>query len=252
MFHSMPFRQEAVARVGAEPPIRIQTNLLARQERGILDWLCAHMPRTVTPDQLTAIGVLGAVMVFAGYLASNVNPAYLWLATFGCVINWLGDSLDGSLARYRQIERLRYGYFLDHSTDAISILLIMTGLGLTAYVRLDMALFALLGYFMLCIHVFLRNHVTGHFQLTFMALGPTEMRIALIAINSSMYFVGCSKTEILGLSLSSYDFILCGHGVAFVYLFITNMLKTIRLLQRESAMSPSQRTPARFRELTPL
>jgi phosphatidylglycerophosphate synthase len=210
------------------------------------------MPSAVTPDQLTGVGVLGAAIVFAGYLASNIDPAYLWLATFGCVLNWLGDSLDGSLARYRQIERLRYGYFLDHSTDAISILLIMLGLGLTNYVRLDVALFALLGYFMLCIHVFLRNHVTGHFQLSFVALGPTEMRIALIGINSSMYFAGSSKTEILGQTLSCYDFILFGHGAAFVCLFIANMLKTVRQLQRESAVPPVSLTAARFRELTPL
>jgi phosphatidylglycerophosphate synthase len=247
----MPFRQDALSRV-AQSSVRIQTNILARQERGLLNWLCARIPSAVTPDQLTAVGVFGAAVVFAGYIASNIDPIYLWLASFGCVINWFGDSLDGSLARHRRIERLRYGYFLDHSADAISILLIMVGLGLTSYVRLDMALFALLGYFMLCIYVFLRNHVTGHFQLTFLALGPTEMRLALIAVNSSMYYAGCTKLEIFGQAYSCYDLILCGHGIGFVSLFVVNMLRTIRQLRRESVVPAAPPPLIRFDEVTTL
>ena len=150
---------------------RVQDNILARRERDFLDWLCLHMPRAVTPDRLTGFGACGAALVFAGYAATRVHPAFFWLATLGFVIHWLGDSLDGSLARYRRIERPRYGYFLDHSVDALCNLAIMAGAGLSVYIRLDVALFALLGYFMLCMYVFLYNHVSQRFQLSFLALG---------------------------------------------------------------------------------
>jgi phosphatidylglycerophosphate synthase len=219
------------------PSIRIQTNIMARSERHILDWLCIYMPSTITPDRLTGIGFVGAVIVFAGYLASQIHPAFIWLATLGLVVNWFGDSLDGSLARYRQLERPRYGYFLDHSADAFSIFLILMGLGLSAYVRLDMALIALLGYLMMCIYVFLCNHVTGYFQLSFLALGPTEMRISLIGLNSLMYFAGDLRILIGHETFSPYDLILCSSGILLVGLFIVNMLKVARRLRWEDALA---------------
>ncbi|MGH6795836.1 MAG: CDP-alcohol phosphatidyltransferase family protein, partial [Methylocella sp.] len=81
---------------------RVQDNILARRERDCLDWLCVRMPRAVTPDRLTGFGACGAFLVFAGYAATRVHPAFFFLATLGVVIHWFGDSLDGSLARYRR------------------------------------------------------------------------------------------------------------------------------------------------------
>jgi phosphatidylglycerophosphate synthase len=245
------FEEKLQSRVKARSSNRIQTSVTAVPERHLLDWLCMRMPSAVTPDWLTAIGVVGAVIVFIGYLASRIDPAFFWLATLGLVVNWFGDSLDGSLARYRRIEKPRYGYFLDHSVDAVSIFLIMIGLGLSAYVRLDMAMFALLGYFMLCIYVFLSNHVTGQFQLTFLSLGPTEMRIGLIGLNSWMYFGGDLKVVIGGENFSSYDLILFGNGLIFVCLFIVNMVRVVKLLRREDAPQ-LDREPARFGNSAPL
>ncbi len=214
---------------------RVQDNVLARRERDVLDWLCLHMPRAVTPDRLTMLGAGGAAVVFAGYAATYLDPAFLWLATLGIVIHWLGDSLDGSLARYRRIDRPRYGYFLDHSVDALCNLLIMTGAGLSVYIRLDVALFALLGYFMLCMYVFLYNHVSLRFQLSFLALGPTELRVGLIGINCWMYFAGDSKIAIGGEIFSPYDLVLCGVGIVFVGLFAGNVFAAARELRRADA-----------------
>src|SRR5437868_426000 len=101
-------------KISGSPPVRrIQQNVLASAERRLLNWMCARMPSWVTPDRLTALGMLGAILVFAGYAASNWLHAWLWLAIFGYGIQWFGDSMDGSLARYRHIERPRFGYFLD-------------------------------------------------------------------------------------------------------------------------------------------
>lgn len=217
------------------PSIRIQKNILARLERDLLNWLCPHMPRAVTPDRLTGLGVVGAAIVFTGYVASQFELAFLWLATFGFVVHWFGDSLDGSLARYRRAERPRYGYFLDHSVDAVCNLMIMVGVGLSPFIRLDVALFALLGYFMLCMYVFLHNHVSGSFQLSFLGLGPTELRLAMIGINCWMYLEGGSQMLIGGAEFSSYDFALCGAGVVFVALFIVNLLKVAQKLRIEDS-----------------
>lgn len=216
---------------------RVQGNILARSERGLLLWLCSRMPRAVTPDRLTGLGVLGAAIVFLGYVGTRFDPIFFWLATFGFFVHWFGDSLDGSLARYRRVERPRYGYFLDHSTDVVSNLMIMGGLGFSAYIRLDVALFVLLGYFMLCMYVFLHNHVSGCFQLSFLALGPTELRVFLIGLNSWMFFQGEKKILLNGATFSPYDFFLCSGGAIFVSLFMVNMIKVARRLRREDQLA---------------
>ncbi|WOJ90539.1 CDP-alcohol phosphatidyltransferase family protein [Methylocapsa polymorpha] len=238
MSQSILFDGQTVSTVARQPSIRIQKNILARLERDLLNWLCLHMPRAVTPDRLTGLGVVGAGIVFVGYAASRFDLTFLWLATFGLVVHWFGDSLDGSLARYRRVERPRYGYFLDHSVDAVCNLMIMVGIGLSPFVRLDVALFALLGYFMLCMYVFLHNHVSGNFQLSFLALGPTELRIGLIGINCWMYSeggAGGAKVLIGGAAFSSYDLVLCGAAIVFVGLFIVNMLKVAQKLRVEDS-----------------
>ena len=143
------------------PIDRIQENLLARAERRVLNRLCAAMPGWVTPDKLTLIGMVGAVMIFTGYLASNWNAGWLLLSIAGFVLHWFGDSLDGSLARFRKIERPRYGYFLDHSCDGLATAMIVVGIGLSPYVALEAALLGLAGYLLLSIHAFLSVRVLG-------------------------------------------------------------------------------------------
>ena len=97
---------------------RVNDILLGPIERPALNWLAAHMPAWMTPDGLTIIGVIGAVIILVSYGLSNLEPAFLWLASFGFFVNWFGDSLDGTLARYRKIERPKYGFFVDHTVDA--------------------------------------------------------------------------------------------------------------------------------------
>jgi phosphatidylglycerophosphate synthase len=192
----------------------------------------------LSPEQAAKLRPAGWRRLIAGLAAPGSifsRQLGLGLATLGIVIHWFGDSLDGSLARYRRIDRPRYGYFLDHSVDALCNLTIMTGAGLSAYIRLDVALFALLGYFMLCMYVFLYNHVSLRFQLSFLALGPTELRVGLIGINCWMYFAGDSRIAIGGETFSPYDLVLCGAGIVFVGLFAGNVFHAARKLRREDA-----------------
>ena len=169
---------------------RIQENMLASAERSLLRWLCARMPGWVTPDLLTLLGMIGAASVFIGYAASALDPSWLWLAIAGYLVQWFGDSMDGSLARYRHIERPSYGYFLDHSCDGVATLLILGGIGASPYVRLDIALFALSGYLLLSIHAYLSAKVCGDLKLSYLAAGPTELRLLLIGLTLAMFLLG--------------------------------------------------------------
>ena len=210
------------------PVQRIQENILANKERQLLNWLCAHLPTWVNPDLLTSIGFFGMLMVFAGYALSFYNPIWLWFAILGYFVNWFGDSLDGSLARFRKIERPLFGYFVDHSTDALGNLIALIGLGLSPYVRLDVALFAIAGYLLLSIHTFLAARVIGEFRLTYMAGGPTELRIILIIMAMTMYFVG---PELLSdASYSGFDIFAGSVGIILIILFIIQTWQTALIL----------------------
>ena len=175
---------------------RINDILLGPLERPALRWLSAHMPAWVTPDILTLVGVIGAFIIFAGYGLTHVNKAFLWLASFGFLVNWFGDSLDGTVARFRKIERPKYGYFVDHSVDSFNELLILVGLGLSAYMLLEVALLILAGYFLMSILVFLRTSVTGEFRLSYGMLGPTEVRVIAVLVNTLIFFFGNPKVTL--------------------------------------------------------
>lgn len=219
---------------------RVQGNLLARRERLLLNFLCGRLPHWVAPDHLTVLGLSGAFLAFCGYIGSRFDPAFLWLASLGLVLNWLGDSLDGSLARYRHCERMRYGYFLDSMTDAFCCLIIMVGLGLSPFVRMDVALFALVGYYMLCIYVFLNHHVTGIHRLSFLGSGPTETRIGLIILNIWMFAQGRLGAPSAGSFVSVYDLLLIASFIVSVALFVRQMMGGIEQLRGEEAAQPAE------------
>lgn len=222
---------------------RIQGNLVARRERQLLNWLCARLPTFVTPDSLTITSVIGAVVVFLGYAMSRSQPGFLWLASFGLVLNWFGDSLDGSLARHRHIERPIYGYFLDHTVDALCNLMIMAGLGLTFDVSMAAALFALIGYFLLCIYVFISNHVSGIFQLSFLWGGPTELRMMIVGLNIGMFFAPHAGMTLDGSFVTIYEALVLLAGAVMTLIFVYRMALGIRKLRdpaRSGAALPSQ------------
>lgn len=165
---------------------RIHQSWLARSERRMLTWLAANMPAWVTPDRLTMLGLFGALLAGLSYVATAFSPRMLLLACFGLVLNWFGDSLDGSLARYRGIERPRYGFFVDHSADVVSQMLIFFGLGLSSYMRFDMALLALLSYWLAALYTFIRAVATRVFQISYFGIGPTEIRLGLLGYSLAL------------------------------------------------------------------
>lgn len=173
-----------------EPVERLQGNILARGERRLLNWLCARLPAFATPDKMTALGFLGAILIGGGYVMSAYDRDWLWLSVAAYFINWFGDSLDGSLARFRKIERPDYGYFLDHSVDCLAIIFIVGGIGMSPYIEFEIAAIPLLGYLLLAIHTFISAKVLGEFQLAHAGAGPTELRIMLIVLTIAMWALG--------------------------------------------------------------
>ena len=214
----------------AQPIERVQQNMLARGERWLLNRLCARMPRWVSPDMLTFAGMIGALAVFAGYAASNLGDGWLWLAIAGYVVHWFGDSLDGSLARFRRIERPRYGYFLDHSCDGLATTLVVLGLGASGYVQLEVALVALAGYLLMSIHAFLSVRVMGELRLSYLKAGPTELRLILIALTLAMIVLG--PTPLIGV-FTGFDMFVGAVGVLLICLFAVQTASTARKLALE-------------------
>jgi phosphatidylglycerophosphate synthase len=214
---------------------RVNDILLGPLERPTLRWLAANMPAWVTPDLCTLIGVLGSMGVAISYVLSNYDRTFLWLASLGFIVNWFGDSLDGTLARYRRIERPRFGFFVDHTMDAFSATVIFLGLGLTPYVSFDIACLTLIAYLLLCVLVFLRTSVVGEFKISYSMLGPTEIRVIAILLNAGMYFGGAqtSSLEMGGLGrviFTPYDIVLAAVGfVLLTFFLVTAIRDTIRL-----------------------
>jgi archaetidylinositol phosphate synthase len=159
--------------------VRQQTSLLAPLERVCLSWLARNMPRWVKPDHLTLLG-FGAMLV-AGvcYALAKWWPPALLIVNLCLAINWFGDSLDGTLARVRNKQRPRYGFYVDHIIDAFGILFIICGLALSGYMTWTIALAVLVVYFMISIDVYLATYTIGTFKLSFYKISPTELRILL-------------------------------------------------------------------------
>ena len=204
---------------------RVNDILLGPLERPALQWLAAHMPAWMNPDILTGIGVMGAVIIFFSYWLSNEVPAFLWVASLGFVINWFGDSLDGTLARYRKIERPKYGFFVDHTMDCFSEVLVVMGLGLSPYVTFSVACLALIGYLLMSVLVYIRTYVYGVFQISYGKFGPTEVRVILILLNAVMFFLGTPEVELpLGL-VTVYDIPIAFVATVLAMLFTAGSIR---------------------------
>jgi archaetidylinositol phosphate synthase len=156
---------------------RSNTSLLAACERRLLAYLVKRLPQRTTPDHLTLFGLIGSAVTCAGFILCAATPYALVLVELGLLANWFGDSLDGSLARHRQIERPRYGFFIDHSSDLLAQSLIIVGLGLSPYFTLASALFVLSVYMLMSSYTYLRAAVEGLHRLAYGGMGATEFRI---------------------------------------------------------------------------
>ena len=167
---------------------RKQLSMLAAVEKKTLIWLAQRMPAWVNSDHLTGLGF--AAMFVAGlcYWAAAYDRRALLLVIVALAVNWFGDSLDGTLARVRNRLRPRYGFYVDHITDAIGTFFLLGGLGLSSYMSPIVALGLLVAYFMLSIEVYLTTYTIGTFHLSFWSFGPTELRVLLCIGNIALFY----------------------------------------------------------------
>lgn len=158
---------------------RIQQSFLANFEKRTLIWLAARMPDFVNSDHLTLLGLFSMAGAGAAYWWAATNRAGLLLVILCLALNWFGDSLDGTLARFRDHSRPRYGFYVDHIVDAFSALFLLGGLALSSYMAPLVALGLLIAYLMLSVEIYLASYTLGDFKIPYFKMGPTELRILL-------------------------------------------------------------------------
>ncbi len=187
--------------------VRVQTSILSEMEKKVLKWIAIRLPQWITSDNLTIIGLIGAFLAGGGYVLSNWGKGFLWLSSFGFIVNWFGDSLDGTLARVRNKQRPIYGFYLDHNVDAITALIIAIGAGLSPFISFSVAMLILIGYFMLSLFTYINTYLQNAFIISYSSMGPTELRISLIILNTFFFFlpIDSSSVVILGITLNFFD-----------------------------------------------
>jgi archaetidylinositol phosphate synthase len=207
--------------------------LLARAEKRLLTTLARRLPRWVLPDDMTALGVVSAIGICIAYVATNADRAWLWAATALLVVHWLGDSLDGTLARVRGIERPRYGYYLDHLVDAVSTACIGIGLGLSPYMLLSTGALIVVAYLMLSINVYLESYALGRFSIGYGRIGPTELRLVLIALNVALALGAGLDFRLAGIGMTAFDVVGLAAAGLMCVLMTGRAFANLRRLSRE-------------------
>lgn len=211
---------------------RIQQSLVAAGEKKLLVWLANRTPRAINSDHLTVLGSAGMLLAGLSYWMASWNRLGLVLATVFLAMNWFGDSLDGTLARVRNQQRPRYGFYVDHVTDTFGALFLMGGLALSGYVTPAIALGMLIAFLMLSIESYLAAHTVGDFRLSFGWFGPTELRIVLGIGNAVLLFH--PMAHVFGREYRLFD---VGGVVAIasmvIIMLISAALHTARLYREE-------------------
>ena len=205
---------------------------LARFEAWALPRLAGMLPARVTPDHMTFLGLGASTGVALAYMLSNQGLGWLWVASGLLVVQWFGDSLDGTLARYRKIERPRYGFYLDHLTDAYSTLAIGLGLGFSPVMLLSVGLAISIGYLLLSVNVYLETHVFGEFKLGHGTLGPTETRVLLIGLNTLAVLWSPLPFGLFGVSFTVFDVIGLTAVGAMMFLLLARAFDNLAKLGR--------------------
>src|SRR5277367_334888 len=183
---------------------RIQEAVTAKLEKKILLWLAARIPSWINSDHLTLLGFAAMCLTCASYILARHNRVGLLLATLCLALNWFGDSLDGTLARVRNRQRPRYGFYVDHIVDSFGALFLMSGLAASTYVDWRIAMAMLIAFLLLSIESYLASYTLGIFRLSFANFGPTGIRILLSVGNVILWFR--PKLKVPGLSYRLLDF----------------------------------------------
>jgi phosphatidylglycerophosphate synthase len=210
---------------------RMQNSVTSGLERSLLLWLAKRLPSRINSDHLTILGFAAMFLAGASYAVSRRHPVGLLLATLWLAVNWFGDSLDGTLARVRNCQRPRYGFYVDHMIDSIGAVFLMSGLGFSGYIDWRIAMSMLVAFLLLSIESYLASYTLGLFRLSFAKLGPTEIRILLAVGNAALFLY--PHALVPGLRLRLFDFAGLVATTGMVIMLIVVAIRDTAILYRQ-------------------
>jgi archaetidylinositol phosphate synthase len=231
---------------------RLNDSVLGALERPALKWMADRMPAWVLPNHLTVLGVLGALLTAAGFILSRWSLSWLWLSSLGLVVNWFGDSLDGTLARRRRIERPRFGFFVDHTCDLFSQAVIFLAIGLSPCAHFAVACLGLIAFLMGFVYTLIGAQVHQTMRITYFGFGPTEIRALLLLGNLYILAFGLVHLQMRFAPLavfgpiSGHDLvisILSVAGAALIAVLAIREGHALSVLDPPPAPGPSSRAP---------
>lgn len=238
--HAVTDRNEAPGKF--RDAVRIQNGLLTNLEKRVLVWLAHRMPAAINSDHLTILAFAAMLGAGLSYWLASVTPIGLLLVIVCLAINWFGDSLDGTLARVRQQQRPRYGYYVDHVVDVTGTLFLFAGLALSGYMSPAVAAVLLIAYYLVSLEVYLATHSLGTFQMSFFGMGPTELRV-LVAIGNIALIARPDAALLSRFPLFDVGGVVGAIGLVGV--FIYSAVRNTRALYRAEPIPASPPSPAK-------
>jgi phosphatidylglycerophosphate synthase len=213
---------------------RVQRTLVTAAEKKLLVWLAARMPVWVNSDHLTFLGFAAQFMVGVSYALSGTDSRWLWAATLFLAVNWFGDSLDGTLARYRDQQRPRYGFYVDHIIDSFGAIFLCVGLGISGFMSPMVSMILLVAFLILSIETYLATYCIGQFNLGHFFLGPTEIRLILGLGNVALLYQ--PHVHFFGVLYPLFDLggVIASIGMGFMVVF--SAIKHTTVLYREERL----------------
>jgi phosphatidylglycerophosphate synthase len=215
--------------------VREHASVLMQSERRLLTWIAQRLPERITPDHLSVLGLLAMLLAGIGFWVSQWEPGALLIVVAALALNWFGDSLDGTLARVRNRQRPRYGFYVDHVIDVAGTLFLLSGLAVSSHMTPLISLGVLIAYLMVCAESFLAAHTIGVFRMAHLGIGPTELRILLAAGTLFLLF----KTTVPLAGLGRFLLFDIGGVCAIAALAVTFIVSAVRntvLLYREETI----------------
>jgi len=214
---------------------RLQQSLTAVAEKKALLWMAERTPRWISSDHLTLLGFGAQFLAGAAYALAGWNKQFLWLATFFIAVNWLGDSLDGTLARFRNQQRPRYGFYVDHMADTFGAVFLMGGLALSGFLHWQVAVGMLVGFLVLSTESYLATYTIGKFRMSYALFGPTEIRLLLMIGNVALLYR--PHAQLLGRTFLLFD--VCGViaiGGMVTMAVVATAVHTVQLYREERVL----------------
>jgi archaetidylinositol phosphate synthase len=216
--------------------LRHMSSITASAERRLLIWMAHRLPPQITPDRLTILGLCGGILTGVGYAFAGQNTWLLGVAALGYLVHWFGDSLDGTVARVRRVERPRFGMFIDQSTDLLTVFIILAGLGFSPWVRMDVAIATYASYLLLAVLVHLRAGVCGVYDIAHDGIGPTEGRLLMILMTLLMAIVDPVAVVPWFGGMGVFDLVLAVMIIWAVVTCVREVWRVGRMLAHEEAI----------------